>query len=109
MTRHAGHDSGSNASVDAVSIAERCHGSEVLCARSVTAIDRRPDQLGLFSGTNWLAMNIAPCGSLITAMRTHGASNGPATTSPPSSRALAAVSSALSTANVTLQCAGVSE
>src|SRR5215211_1981639 len=61
-----------------------------------------------FSGVNLLAMNVAPCGSASTVMRTHGASNGGTTTLPPSSVALAAAVSASSTANVTLQCAGVS-
>ncbi len=55
----------------------------------------------LFSGTNWLAMKVAPCGSLITAILVHGASSGPATTSPPSSLAVAAAASASSTAKVT--------
>jgi hypothetical protein len=62
----------------------------------------------LFSGTNLLAMNVAPCGSAITAIRTHGASNGPARTFPPSSTARSAIPSASSTANVTLQLAGMS-
>ena len=51
-----------------------------------------------FSATNWLAMNVAPCGSLITANLVHGASSGPATISPPSSVAFAAVASASSVA-----------
>ena len=38
-----------------------------------------------FSGTNLLAMNVAPCGSAITAIRTQGASNGGTSTVPPSS------------------------
>src|SRR5580765_374316 len=47
MTRHAGHDSGSNASVDVVSIAERCHGDEALRARSVTPDPRRASRESL--------------------------------------------------------------
>src|SRR5918995_4727453 len=62
----------------------------------------------LFSGTNVLAMNVAPCGSPITVIRTQGASNGGTITFPPSSVAFAAAASASSTAKVTLQCAGVS-
>jgi hypothetical protein len=62
----------------------------------------------LFSGTNLLAMNVAPCGSPMTVIRTHGASNGGTITFPPSPPAFAAVASASSTAKVALQCAGVS-
>ena len=62
----------------------------------------------LFSGTNLLAMKVAPWGSVMTVILTQGASNGGTTTSPPSSAALSAVASASSTANVTLQCAGTS-
>jgi hypothetical protein len=62
----------------------------------------------LFPGTNLLAMNVAPCGSAMTAIRTQGASNGGTITAPPSSIAFAAVASASSTAKVTFQCAGVS-
>ena len=68
-----------------------------------TFAEDRHASRSLFSGTNWPAMKVAPCGSLITAILVHGASKGPATTSPPSSLALAAVASASSTANVTLQ------
>jgi hypothetical protein len=49
-------------------------------------------------------MNVAPCGSAMTLMRTHGASNGGAISVPPSSVALAATASASSTPKVTLQC-----
>src|SRR5437868_14325038 len=56
-----------------------------------------------FSATNLLAMKVAPCGSAMTAIRTHGASNGATRTVPPSSLAFAAVASASATANVTLQ------
>ena len=52
----------------------------------------------LFSGTNWLAMKLAPCGSLITASLALGASKGPETTSPPSSRTFAAVAATSLTA-----------
>src|SRR6202521_4346210 len=62
----------------------------------------------LFSGTNLLAVNVAPCGSVMTVILTHGASNGATTTRPPSCAAFSAVTSASSTANVTLQCGGVS-
>src|SRR6187551_3754878 len=59
-----------------------------------------------FSGTNLLAMKVAPWGSASTVIRTHGASNGGVITRPPSSDALAAAASASSTANVTPQAAG---
>src|SRR5262249_34902263 len=59
-----------------------------------------------FSGTNLLAMRVAPCGSRMTVLRVHGASKGASTTEPPSSAALAAVASASSVPNVTLQWAG---
>ena len=62
----------------------------------------------LFSGTNWLAMNVAPCGSAITVIRTHGASNGGDDDLAAEAAAAAAVASASSTPNVTLQCGGVS-
>ena len=45
----------------------------------------------LFSGTNVLAVNVAPPGSTMTVIRTHGASNGGAITRPPSSVARAAI------------------
>ena len=47
----------------------------------------------LFSATNLLAMNVAPCGSLMTVIRTQGASKGGTTTLPPSSVTFAAVAS----------------
>jgi len=53
-------------------------------------------------------VNVAPCGSVMIVIRTHGASNGATTTQPPSLSARRAISSASSTANVTPQCAGVS-
>jgi hypothetical protein len=62
----------------------------------------------LFSGVNLLAVKVAPCGSARTVIRTQGASNGGTSTVPPSWVAAAAAVSASSTANVTLQCAGVS-
>src|SRR5437763_8835293 len=62
----------------------------------------------LFSGTNLLATNVAPWGSAITVILTHGASNGATRTVPPSSVARSAVASASSTPNVTLQLAGTS-
>src|SRR5918995_1958927 len=52
----------------------------------------------LFSGTNVLAMNVAPCGSPITVIRTQGASNGGRSTFPPCSGGAAARASAASTA-----------
>ena len=63
--------------------------------RVVLALQAEPSRLlgpldptyvsrSLFSGTNWLAMNVAPCGSLITAILVHGRSTGGATISPPS-------------------------
>jgi hypothetical protein len=63
---------------------------------------------------NVLALNVAPCGSAMTACRMvyvgvdQGASNGATMTFPPSSVAFAAVASASPLAKVTLQCAGVS-
>ncbi|HEY7620673.1 MAG TPA: AraC family transcriptional regulator, partial [Solirubrobacteraceae bacterium] len=62
----------------------------------------------LFSGTNLLAVNIAPCGSAITVRRVHGASNGGTRTLPPSRAAVSAVASASSVPKVTLQWAGTS-
>src|SRR5215211_6734627 len=62
----------------------------------------------LFSGTNLLAMKVAPCGSVMKVILTQGASNGGTTTWPPSCAALSAVASASSTAKVTFQCAATS-
>jgi hypothetical protein len=62
----------------------------------------------LFSGTNWLAMKVAPCGSLTIVSRDQGASKGGTITFPPSSLTLAAVASVSATEKVTLQCGGVS-
>ena len=42
---------------------------------------------GNFDGTNLLAVNVAPWGSVITVIRTHGASNGGTTIRPPNSAA----------------------
>src|SRR5215467_13712161 len=67
---------------------------------------RRPTSL--FSGTNAVAENVAPCGSRSTVTREYGASTGGTSTAPPSSAVLAAVASALSVENVTPQWAGVS-
>src|SRR5439155_18715724 len=50
----------------------------------------------LFSGTNLLAVNVAHCGTVLTVIRTHGASNGGTTTWPPSAAARSAVASASS-------------
>ena len=61
-----------------------------------------------FSGMNLLAVNVAPWGSLMTVMRTHGASNGATSTRPPSSIARTAVASASATPSVMLQCGAVS-
>jgi len=60
----------------------------------------------LLSGTNLLAVNTAPWGSLITVILTQGASKGGASTLPPSAAALVATASASSIANVTVQLAG---
>jgi hypothetical protein len=49
------------------------------------------------------AVNTAPCGSLTTVILTYGASNGGASTLPPSFAAVSATASASSTANVMLQ------
>src|SRR5690606_10954551 len=68
----------------------------------------QPGSTSRFSGTNWLAMNTAPWGSRMVVVRTHGRSVGSLGTVPPSAGAVAAAASASSTANVTLQCAGVS-
>ena len=54
-------------------------------------------------------MKVAPWGSVITDIRTQGASNGSAMTCPPSSFARAALASASSTAKVRFQCGGVSD
>src|SRR5437764_240855 len=62
----------------------------------------------LFSGTNAVVENIAPCGSRSTVKREYGASTGATSTVPPSSAAFAAVASASSVEKVTLQWAGVS-
>lgn len=59
-------------------------------------------------GVNLLAVNTAPCGSLRTVIRTHGASNGGTSTLPPSFAVRSAIASASSTENVMLQCGGVS-
>ena len=64
--------------------------------------------MSLFSGTNWFALNVAPCGSRMTVPRIHGASKGGTTTVAPSAAARSAVASASSTPNVTSQWAGVS-
>src|SRR5690348_1153787 len=69
------------------------------------ALKRRPpptrSQAPIFSfwGTNWLAMNVAPWGSAITVILTHGASNGATTTRAPSSAALAATASEIGRAS----------
>jgi WYL domain len=65
--------------------------------------DPFPVPTSLFSGANLLATNVAPWGSPITVILTHGASNGATITRPPNSAAREAVASASSTANVTLQ------
>ena len=75
-------------------------GSPVM--RSANAIARYA------GGTNLLAVNTAPWGSLSTVIRTQGASSGGARTFPPSCSARSAIASASSTANVMLQWAGVS-
>src|SRR6201996_3192633 len=74
------------------------------------ALTRDPDWLSSawLSGTDLLAVNVAPWGSLMTVILTQGASNGAARTRPPSAAALSADASASSTANVTLQCTGIS-
>ena len=79
-------------------------GNDAVCWRSAPALQASSP---LFSGTNWPATNVAPCGSLISATRDHGASRGPLTTSPPSSVARAATASTSSTPKVTSQCAAV--
>ena len=56
-------------------------------------------------GWNLLAAKTAPCGSASTVIRTGSTSNGGTMTFPPRRSASAAIASASSTANVTLQCA----
>jgi hypothetical protein len=58
-------------------------------------------------GWNLLAVNTAPCGSANTVIRTGSESNGGTMTFPPRRSASAAIASASSTANVTLQCGGL--
>src|SRR4029077_9223385 len=54
----------------------------------------------------FITLNIAPCGSLSTAMRPTGVSNGGTTTDPPSSAALDAVASASAVPKYTCQWLG---
>src|SRR5205814_8121289 len=79
-------------------------------ARTAGVRAARPDiaqpATSLFSGTNWLAVNVAPCGSRSTVSREYGASIGGTTTWPPSSVAFRAAASASSTPKVTPQWPG---
>jgi hypothetical protein len=86
----------------------RCRDGRALADRPVGYLPRS------LLAMNVLALNVAPCGSAMTACRMvyvgvdQGASNGATMTFPPSSVAFAAVASASPLAKVTLQCAGVS-
>src|SRR3954449_12682129 len=48
----------------------------VMLARPSAAPGYAASEPSLFSGTNWVAVNVAPAGSAMTVVRIHGASNG---------------------------------
>src|SRR6476660_5528277 len=62
--------------------------------RSASRIQAASRPTSLFSGTNAVAENVAPCGSRSTVSREYVSSIGATSTVPPSSVAFAAVASA---------------